>query len=320
MASSWVTSNPIDHTLNSAWPEEVRNLKDLLKSRVLLADAEPIVRPSGAPFEANDNGSIWIDSNSTPDNLMYVLTDYSVPTWTLMSVSLIAEIIAVANTWAGIQTFSVSPVFTLGVVANQSYLQGRNNAGDGNVDMIKVNAADEIALGGIGLLADESRMATTALPTTDTMIANKIYADTLATGQVCRMYDSSGATANGSILVELDTDSFDPAAISNTGTFRMTPTIAGYYQVNGIITWTSGLADFDQYGTQIYKNGSAVATVINTYYNDDTTTDIAMPVSDIVHCNGSTDYLQLYTFSSEEANYTGGTTKTFMSIALISTD
>ncbi len=111
---SWTTSNPIDHTLNSEWPQEVRNLKNLLLSRVYLNDTQPTARPDSSSFESNDNGSIWIDSNSTPDNIMYILTDYSGPTWVKISVSLTAEIVAVAHTWAAAQEISMSePVFTL---------------------------------------------------------------------------------------------------------------------------------------------------------------------------------------------------------------
>jgi len=103
MASSWDTSKPIDHTLVSALPEEVRNLKDLLKSRVIFQATEPSTRPSGAAFEANDNGSIWIDSSD--DNKMYILTDYSVPTWTLIYTEIAAQMVAAAHTWASLQTF-----------------------------------------------------------------------------------------------------------------------------------------------------------------------------------------------------------------------
>ena len=111
--SSWTMANPIDHSLNSTWPDEVRNLKDLLKSRLILQDAEPSTRTDGAAFAAGDLGSIWIDSNSTIDNTMYILTA-TTPTWTKISVSLTAEIVAVAHTWAAAQKIEMAdPTFTL---------------------------------------------------------------------------------------------------------------------------------------------------------------------------------------------------------------
>ena len=106
MASSWTKIVPIDHTLYSRSPEYVRNLKQLLHSRLLLQDAVPAVRPDGAAFEANDNGSIWFDSNSTPDNIMYVLTDYTDPTvgngWTAVSIEIIATLLASARTFLAV--------------------------------------------------------------------------------------------------------------------------------------------------------------------------------------------------------------------------
>ena len=69
MASDWTVTNPIDHTKVSQIPQEIRDLKYLLKSRLLYDASEPAARPDGESFESNDNGSIWIDSD---DNKMYI--------------------------------------------------------------------------------------------------------------------------------------------------------------------------------------------------------------------------------------------------------
>ena len=58
-------------------------------ARVWIQDATPALQPNGDALDAGDNGMIWIDTDSTPDNLFYVLTDFSDPTvgngWTLIS-------------------------------------------------------------------------------------------------------------------------------------------------------------------------------------------------------------------------------------------
>ena len=72
-------------------------------------------------------------------------------------------------------------MFTTGVVANDSYLVGRNNADSGNVNMMKVNSIDNIEIGESGvnvvILQDGSVTKTTAAPTSDSHIANKKYVD-----------------------------------------------------------------------------------------------------------------------------------------------
>lgn len=104
MATNWNLNNPIDHTLNSSWPNEARSLKQLLLSRLFYNATEPVNRPDATAFEDNDIGSIWIDAD---DNIMYIMTAQSdgTPTWTKLSVSMTAEIVASANSWASLQTF-----------------------------------------------------------------------------------------------------------------------------------------------------------------------------------------------------------------------
>lgn len=106
-ASDWTMTNPIDHSLNSTWPDEIRNLKDLLKSRLILQDAEPTARTDGTAFAAGDLGSIWFDSNSSPDNIMYVLTA-TTPTWTPVSTEIITTLLASARTFLAVLAVSAA--------------------------------------------------------------------------------------------------------------------------------------------------------------------------------------------------------------------
>lgn len=73
-------------------------------ARAFFQDAAPSTQIDGGAFAATDLGSLWFDTNATPDNLYYVLTA-TTPTWTLISTSLIAEVVATANTWGAHQTF-----------------------------------------------------------------------------------------------------------------------------------------------------------------------------------------------------------------------
>ena len=74
-------------------------------ARAFFQDAAPTTQIDGGAFAAVDLGSLWFDTNSSPDNLYYVLTA-TTPTWTLVSTSMIAEIVATANTWGADQTMA----------------------------------------------------------------------------------------------------------------------------------------------------------------------------------------------------------------------
>jgi len=76
-----------------------------------------------------------------------------------------------AQTVAGVKTFSDIPVFSKGLAANNAYLQARNAAGSGNVDLIKANASD------VAVIPAGSELASSAAPTADADIANKKYVD-----------------------------------------------------------------------------------------------------------------------------------------------
>ena len=107
MASDWTLSNPIDHTKVSQIPQEIRDLKYLLKSRVICTAAEPTARQDSVAFAAADNGSIWIDSDN---NKVYTLTDYSVPTWTLISTEVITLLLSTARTFLAALTVEAADV------------------------------------------------------------------------------------------------------------------------------------------------------------------------------------------------------------------
>ena len=100
-------------------------------ARIWFQDAVPALQPNGDALDAGDNGMMWADTNATPDNLLYILVDYSNPTvgngWKLVSISLTAEIVAAAHQWADVQTFDVQTVHTLGILSNDDITLG---AGD----------------------------------------------------------------------------------------------------------------------------------------------------------------------------------------------
>ena len=108
---------------------------------------------------------------------------------------------------------------------------------------------------------------------------------------------SAGASALQSIAVntiakmECDTEFFDTNSNYNTSLYRFTPTVAGYYQVNGVVSAQTTEATYGVHAI-IYRNGTVVAygsTSLAAAYNYPYSN-----VSALVYMNGSTDYLELY--------------------------
>jgi len=94
--------------------------------------------------------------------------------------------------------------------------------------------------------------------------------------------------------ITFNTEEFDTNSCYNTSTYRFTPNVAGYYQVNLIAYQAAG--GTTALTTSIYKNGSAFKTnqlIVSTYQNVVTTA--------LIYLNGSTDYIEAY------ANSTGAT-------------
>lgn len=88
----------------------------------------------------------------------------------------------------------------------------------------------------------------------------------------------------------LDTKDFDTN--SNFASSRFTPTIAGYYEVNANVTFTvTGII-----AIAVYKNGSPVSQSTTG-----SGVQQGVPISDVVFCNGTTDFLEIFVFQSSGA-------------------
>lgn len=164
-------------------------------ARAFFQDAEPTTRVDGTTFTSEDLGSLWFDSNSSPDNQFKVLTA-TTPTWTPVSTEIIAVLVAQINTWAAVQTFSEIPVFTKGLYANNSFLAARNAADNGNVDLIKADTND------VAVVPDGTETATNAAPSSDKDLVNKKYVDDRGIHQVVNT--QSGAVNTGTTRVPYD--------------------------------------------------------------------------------------------------------------------
>jgi len=135
----------------------------------------------------------------------------------------------------------------------------------------------------------------------------KLAAGVAGNGPAFRAY-ASGTTSipnNIATKVNLATESYDTD--NNFASSRFTPTVAGYYQINGAV-YISTAPAFLQ--AQIFKNGSLVTSGPHT----------SQPLylsncADLIFMNGSTDYLELYALQTSGTTHsvTSGSNLTFMS-------
>lgn len=99
---------------------------------------------------------------------------------------------------------------------------------------------------------------------------------------------SQSVTTDTFTKITFGTEVFDTN--SNFASSRFTPTVAGYYQINGILRATG--TSMTGCALAIYKNGAQYAyqqTLFGT-----TLSNAQLNASEIISMNGSTDYVELY--------------------------
>lgn len=127
-------------------------------------------------------------------------------------------------------------------------------------------------------------------------------------GPAFSVYKSGGnqtITANTFTKVQLNTKEFDPNNCFDASTnYRFTPTVAGYYQINGAVNGESSTGTLSRCLASIYKNGTEFKRG----------SDIAIgaggayisSVSSLIYFNGTTDYVELYAFISASTAVVAG--------------
>jgi hypothetical protein len=94
---------------------------------------------------------------------------------------------------------------------------------------------------------------------------------------------TNGVNTKATLVEDFDTN-------SNFASSTFTPTVAGYYQVNGVVG-SNAATSLSYVGALIFKNGALYTLCYCPGYSG---TAGLVQISDIVYCNGSTDYLELY--------------------------
>lgn len=104
------------------------------------------------------------------------------------------------------------------------------------------------------------------------------------------------------------TEEFDTNSnYDNTTNYRFTPTIAGYYQINGRF---DALVNSTISVITVYKNGVEFKRGVDLRAT--LTASSGVTVSSLIYMNGTTDYLELYAFVvGTSPQYEGGAATTY---------
>lgn len=126
------------------------------------------------------------------------------------------------------------------------------------------------------------------------------------TGPAFSAYGSAfNSAASGTYTkIAYNTELFDTNSNYDTTLYRFTPTVAGYYQISGILSCAaaSGITAFI-----LYKNGSAF-TYGNQFLNSGGT---ILNLNTICYANGTTDYFELYAVQTSGISANIGSNATY---------
>lgn len=130
-----------------------------------------------------------------------------------------------------------------------------------------------------------------------TTAGNIVVASTAAPAFSAYVGSAQTIPFNTATKLQLNTEEFDTAGcFDSTTNYRFTPTVAGYYQFSGQVGYLSTTAS--ELEIFIYKNGSAVKRGSRFTISGQPP---YLTISTLIYANGTTDYFELYTFTSGSA-------------------
>jgi len=104
--------------------------------------------------------------------------------------------------------------------------------------------------------------------------------------------------------ITFDTEEFDTN--NNFASSRFTPTVAGYYQITGVVNNGTGT----QTVSTIYKNGSI-------FKNGTNSSAYSAVATALIYLNGSTDYVELYGYFGTGTTTGSGAEQTYFQGVLV---
>ena len=173
---------------------------------------------------------------------------------------------------------------------------------------------------GVATLADTSVTKTTAAPVANAQITNKKYVDDLFVYAKMRRNTIQSINSGSETVVEFNAEVFESSAgINNTGTFRITPGVAGKYILSASIKMAI-IPDQKFVLFKIRVSGSTIAQV-QQKQSTATTGDMVMNITTIVDLTAA-NYIDCTVEhdSGTAKDVSSGEAATFMAVAKIGHD
>lgn len=124
----------------------------------------------------------------------------------------------------------------------------------------------------------------------------KLATNVAGNGPAFSAYQSSNLGITGGVFTKIQAavEEFDTNSnYDNATNYRFTPTVAGYYQISGGVSFENGASAITRYLVSIYKNGSEYKRGVDSQANGNIAT-----ISSLIYLNGSTDYVELYGYAT----------------------
>lgn len=116
--------------------------------------------------------------------------------------------------------------------------------------------------------------------------------------------------------IQYNTEEFDTNSNYDTTNYRFTPTVAGYYQINGSVNISS--SSNIEVLCVVYKNG--VEAKWGIYLTRGSTVlDASSVVSALIYLNGSTDYIELFGYinGTGTLRFTGSQSRSYFQASMV---
>ena len=165
----------------------------------------------------------------------------------------------------------------------------------------------------VTLPAASGTMLTTA--STGVVTQAMLSTNVAGNGPAFSAYNSNTQTfsAGTATKIVFNTEEFDTNSnFDSTTNYRFTPTVAGYYQVNGGLSANTQVGYFNMI---VYKNGSSYKNGSNYAMTASFTPNAA--ISALVYCNGSTDYVELYGQANNGFTTFSGSSTVYFQAAMV---
>ena len=156
--------------------------------------------------------------------------------------------------------------------------------------------------GVISLLAPVTNTNRTInLPDSNGTIVTSATAGVPIGGPAFSVYATANTAMSPGVFTKVpyNTEVFDTNSCFDSATnYRFTPTVAGYYQSTGYVTFTTPQGTTETSVT-IFKNGAAFKQLV-----DAVSSAYTYGGSALMYLNGSTDYIELYAYTNNASTRT----------------